>query len=118
MPSLVLLDLILPGMHGIDVLQWIRQQPALKDLRVVVMTSSRNLDLINHACELGAKGCLIKPMAFDLFSEFTRALGGHWLWLAEIPADLCRSPSSGTRPGSLSEITFDQRGRIPRITAI
>jgi CheY-like chemotaxis protein len=65
LPSLVLLDLKMPGMDGFDVLRWIRQDPTLKALRVVVLSSSDDMRDVNTAYKLGANSFLIKPADFD-----------------------------------------------------
>lgn len=87
LPRLVLLDLSLPGISGFDVLRWIRQQPQLKDLRVVVLTASNELRDINLAYELGANAILVKPLNFDDFVRLTQAIQGYWLWLHKGPGN-------------------------------
>src|SRR5215471_1835180 len=69
LPSLVLLDLKMPGMDGFDVLRWIRQQPGLNLLRVVVLTSSDSMRDVNHAYQLGANSFLVKPVYFNRVVE-------------------------------------------------
>ncbi len=96
-PSLVLLDLSLSGIDGLQVLKWIRQQPQLRRLRVVITTGSRNLEELHQAYELGAEACLLKPLDFERFSEFSQALGGYWLWLNEAPEDLAPMSLSAAR---------------------
>ena len=64
-PGLVLLDLKLPRIDGFEVLKWIRSQPALKDLRVVVLTSSSDIRDVNQAYKLGANSFLVKPLEFE-----------------------------------------------------
>ena len=62
LPSMVLLDLKLPGLDGLDVLRWIRQQPGLKGLRVAMLTSSDLDQEINAAYEIGVNVFLTKPV--------------------------------------------------------
>lgn len=93
LPALVLLDLKLPGMDGFELLKWIRQQPGLNLLRVVVLTSSDSMRDVNQAYQLGANSFLVKPVDFERFVEISQALSGYWLWLdrspdAERPQDL------------------------------
>ena len=79
LPFLLLLDLHMPGMHGFDVLRWIRDQPELQGILIVVLTSSTLEPDINKAYELGANSYLTKPSNFD---ELVRLLGriqGYWL---------------------------------------
>lgn len=85
LPALVLLDLKLPGMSGFELLKWIRQQPGLSLLRVVVLTSSDSMRDVNQAYQLGANSFLVKPVDFERFVEISQALSGYWLWLDKAP---------------------------------
>src|SRR5262249_55551540 len=68
-PALILLDLKLPGMDGFEFLTWLRQQPGLNNMRVVVLSSSGNVRDIDRAYKLGANSYLIKPLDFERFAE-------------------------------------------------
>jgi CheY-like chemotaxis protein len=109
LPELVLLDLKLPGIDGFQILRWIRQQPELKALRVVVLTSSDRIQDVNLAYQLGANSFLVKPVDFERFVEISQALKGYWLWLSKAP-ELSRSSRSilvetdGARPVSSESI--------------
>ena len=92
LPELVLLDLKLPGIDGFEVLRWIRQEPELKALRVVVLTSSDRIQDVNLAYQLGANSFLVKPVDFERFVEISQALKGYWLWLSKSPEVLRPSP--------------------------
>ena len=81
LPSLVLLDLKMPGIDGFDTLRWIRQQPELATLRVVALTSSDRPADINLAYQCGANSFLVKPTDFDRFVQVSQALSGYWVWL-------------------------------------
>lgn len=85
LPSLVLLDLKLPGLDGFQVLNWIRKQPNLQAMRVVVLTSSDTIRDVNLAYQLGANSFLVKPVDFERFVEISQALKGFWLWMSEAP---------------------------------
>src|SRR6266404_2573296 len=85
LPDLVLLDLKLTGITGFQVLKWIRQQPELKALRVVVLTGSTAIEDINLAYQLGANSFLAKPMDFDSFVQVAGAVAGYWIWMNETP---------------------------------
>ena len=85
LPELVLLDLKLPGMNGFQVLRWVRQQPGLKALRVVVLTASEALADATHAYQLGANSFLLKPVDFQEFVNITNAIQGYWLWTSKSP---------------------------------
>jgi CheY-like chemotaxis protein len=92
LPSLVLLDIKMPGLDGFQVLEWIRAQPALKPLRVVMLTSSDDMRDVNRAYQLGANSFLIKPVDFERFVEISQALAGYWLWMDKAP-DVLRPPT-------------------------
>lgn len=79
LPALVLLDLKMPGMDGFEVLKWIRQQPGLSALRVIVLTSSDESRDVNEAYRLGANSFLVKPMDFTDFVATTRLIKDYWL---------------------------------------
>ena len=79
LPELVLVDLRLPGMPGFEVLQWIRQQPGLARLAVVVITGMAAPGDAQRAQELGATACLAKPFSFDKQVELARQIRDRWL---------------------------------------
>lgn len=85
MPSLVLLDLQMPGIDGFAVLKWIRQREALKELHVVILSSSDAMRDVSAAYRMGANSFLIKPIDFERFVEISQALGGFWLWHPHLP---------------------------------
>ncbi len=94
LPALVLLDLKMPRKDGFEVLQWIRQQPGLSTLRVVVLTASDAIRDVNRAYQLGANSFLVKPVDFPHFVEMTQALKGHWIWTSEEPETARPSPAT------------------------
>jgi len=85
LPTLMLLDLKMPNVDGFEVLHWIRQQPALRGLRVVVLTTSEEQQDINRAYQLGANSFLVKPINLEDFFRLTEAVKGYWLWVSEAP---------------------------------
>lgn len=85
LPSLLLLDLKMPRKNGFDVLEWVRQQPGLSSLRVVVLTSSDEIRDVNRAYQMGANSFLVKPLDFSEFVRMTEALKGYWIWLSKAP---------------------------------
>lgn len=84
-PSLILLDLKLPRKSGLEVLAWIRQQPQLRRLLVVVLTASKETPDINRAYDIGANSYLVKPVNFHDFLEMIRTLDLYWLMFNEKP---------------------------------
>jgi CheY-like chemotaxis protein len=85
LPTLVLLDLKMPRLGGFDVIAWVRQQPGLKRLPLVVLTSSKDGPDINRAYELGANTYLVKPVEFDGLVEMMKNLSLYWFVMAEKP---------------------------------
>ena len=85
LPALLLLDLKMPNKDGFEVLTWIRQQPTLSALRVVVLTTSDRILDVNRAYQLGANSFLTKPIDFRDFVQLTVSIRGHWLWLSKAP---------------------------------
>ena len=86
LPSIVLLDLKMPGIDGFGVLRWVRAQPGLKYLRVVMLTSSDLGQEVALARELGAQSFLTKPVELDKLVVMMRAFRNYWL-------DFDRSPT-------------------------
>ena len=85
MPQLVLLDLKLPRVDGLEVLRRLRADPRTHLLPVVILTSSKEeRDLVN-SYSLGASSYVRKPVDFGEFTEAIRQLGLYWLILNEAP---------------------------------
>lgn len=74
LPQLVLLDLNLPSISGFDLLRWMRQEPSLKELPVVIFSSSGRPEDRSQAKELGADDYLLKPVSGAQFRDVARGL--------------------------------------------
>lgn len=85
MPVLVLLDLQLPGDKGLELLSWLRRQPVLKRLPVIVLTGSRDLAQMNRAYELGCNSYLVKPTSFNALVVMMQGLVQYWFSFNEPP---------------------------------
>ena len=86
-PRLVLLDLRLPKVDGIEVLSEIRGNDRTRTLPVVVMTSSKEERDLVAAYELGVNSYVAKPVAFDEFARTVAELGLYWLLINRVPAE-------------------------------
>jgi two-component system response regulator len=80
-PRLVLLDLNLPKIDGIEVLRRIKSDPVTQSIPVVVMTSSKQEQDVNSSYKYGANSYIVKPVDFVQFSETVCRLGFYWLIL-------------------------------------
>lgn len=84
-PILVLLDLKMPKVDGLEVLQQIKSNPDLKQIPVVILTSSREDKDIINSYNLGVNAYVVKPVAFDGFIEAVKQLGLFWVLINEPP---------------------------------
>jgi two-component system response regulator len=85
LPQVVLLDLNLPKMSGLEVLEALRADPRTKRLPVVLLTSSKEEQDVIAGYNLGANSYVRKPVDFAAFTEAMRHLGMYWLVLNEAP---------------------------------
>jgi len=85
-PCLVLLDLKLPRRSGLDVLKWIRAQPILKTLIVIIFSSSPQPEDIDQAYESGVNSFLVKPTGMQELLEMLEAIKTYWLNYNELPS--------------------------------
>jgi two-component system response regulator len=84
-PKVVLLDLKLPKVDGLEVLRQIRADERTHPLPVVIMTSSREERDVVAGYKLGINSYIVKPVEFDQFSEAVRQIGCYWLLLNQPP---------------------------------
>lgn len=85
LPDIMLLDLKLPRMDGFEVLSAVRSQPSFKALRIIVLTSSQDLQDVNRAYDLGANSFLVKPLEFENYPAMLRTLASFWLHHSRSP---------------------------------
>jgi len=86
-PAVVLLDLKMPKVDGIEVLRQIKSDPQLKTIPVVVLTSSREESDLVKSYQLGVNAYIVKPVQFQEFVEAVKQLGAFWAVINEPPPD-------------------------------
>jgi two-component system response regulator len=85
-PRVILLDLKLPRVDGLEVLRRVKADPRTRAIPVVVLTSSREERDIIESYQLGVNSYIVKPVNFEQFSETARQLGYYWLLLNKQPS--------------------------------
>ena len=85
-PRLVLLDLKMPRVDGIEVLRTIRQEPRTKTIPVVVMTSSQEESDVARTYDIGVNSYVVKPVDFNAMTELVRQAGYYWLAINRVPS--------------------------------
>jgi len=87
-PAVILLDLKMPRMDGIEVLKEVRKDPALKLIPIVMLTSSREDEDLLNSYTLGVNAYVVKPVDFTQFITAVKQLGAFWAILNEQPTSL------------------------------
>ena len=85
LPQVILLDLKLPKVDGLQVLERLREHQTTRHVPVVVLTSSNEEQDMSRSYDLGANSYVRKPVNFEQFLEAARQLGLYWLVLNEVP---------------------------------
>jgi len=84
-PAVILLDIKMPKLDGLEVLKRIRADERLRTIPVVMLTSSREDRDLRESYRLGANAYVVKPVAFDEFLEAIKSVGAFWAVLNETP---------------------------------
>lgn len=84
-PHLILLDLKLPKVDGLEVLRMLKRDPKLKRIPVVVLTSSKEEKDVVQGYDLGANSYIVKPIDFEQLLSTVRTIGSYWLIVNEQP---------------------------------
>jgi CheY-like chemotaxis protein len=84
-PAVILLDLKMPKVNGLEVLQAIKSDPALRSVPVVMLTSSREEGDLVQSYKLGVNAYVVKPVDFGDFMSAVKQLGGFWAVVNEAP---------------------------------
>ena len=86
-PGLILLDLNMPKKDGREALRDIKSDPQLKNIRVVVLTTSKAEEDIFRTYDLGAASYITKPVTFAGLADIVKTMGKYWLEIVELPND-------------------------------
>ena len=86
LPRLVLLDLKMPRVDGIEVLKAIKADEKIRRIPVVVMTSSQEERDVAQSYDLGVNSYVVKPVDFNALAEFARQAGYYWLAINRVPS--------------------------------
>lgn len=84
LPIVMLLDLNMPMRNGFQVLEWLRAQPGLKRLTVIIFTASLRDEDVDRAFDLGANSFLVKPTSIEALTTIARCLG-DWIACTQFP---------------------------------
>jgi len=85
LPAVMLLDLNMPKKNGFDVLAWVRSQPLLRRLAIIILTASNRSEEVDRAFDLGATSFLVKPIALEDLATMMRHLC-DWVQINHFPA--------------------------------
>jgi len=91
--KLILLDLKLPKIDGLEILQKCKTDPRTKKIPVVVLTSSREERDLVQSYNFGVNSYVVKPVDFPQFSDAVSHLGLYWMLINQVPAELVHSES-------------------------
>lgn len=86
-PGLLMLDLKLPKVDGLEVLRQVKSDPLLRMIPVVMMTSSRQEQDLVQSYQLGVNAYVVKPLKFQDFVEAVKQVGAFWAGINEVPGD-------------------------------
>jgi len=89
-PGIVLLDLNMPGLGGREALEKMKQDPALRHIPVVVMTTSKADEDILNSYQHGASSYITKPVTFEGLLNVVKGLQRYWLQIVELPTDAAK----------------------------
>ncbi len=86
-PGLIMLDLNMPQMNGMEALARIKGDPGLRRIPVIILTTSQSETDINRSYDLGANSFITKPLNFDELVEVMRGVGRYWFEVMQLPTE-------------------------------
>lgn len=97
-PCVVILDLKMPKVHGLEVLRWIRAHREFKSIVVVILSSSPLRNDVDMAYDIGVNSFIVKPLTADQMTNIARLIKQYWLETNEFPS-ICEMKESPTKLG-------------------
>ena len=91
-PKVILLDLKLPKVDGLEILHKCKTDPRTRNIPVVVLTSSREEGDLMRSYHLGVNSYVVKPVDFPQFTDAVRQLGLYWMFLNQVPSEPLATP--------------------------
>jgi CheY-like chemotaxis protein len=83
-PTLILLDLMLPKVNGLGILEKVKKDSELRRIPIILLTSSTDDNEIRKAAELGVNDCILKPIEYEVFIKKVIALGIYWARVSDL----------------------------------
>jgi CheY-like chemotaxis protein len=102
-PVVVLLDIKMPKVSGIETLRLMKSDPALRNIPAVMLTSSREGPDMKECYRLGANAYVVKPLVFQDFFEAIKVIGNFWGVINELPQAINPKPGTLEKEGSVRE---------------
>jgi CheY-like chemotaxis protein len=104
LPALILADLKMPGMNGLDLLRWTRSQPLIKRIPFIMLSSSNHASDVNEAYDSGVTSYLAKPVGLDDLVAMLALLNDYWLGINQAPETnpICPQRPAEIQPASQS----------------
>ena len=84
-PKVILLDIQMPKVNGLEVLQKLKSDPKTRTIPVVILTSSKESPDVQKSYDLGANSYIVKPVNFEGFAQAIKNLGFYWLLINQPP---------------------------------
>ena len=100
LPAVLLLDLKMPRVDGLEVLRQMKDDPSLRRIPVVMLTSSREEQDLVRSYDLGVSAYVVKPVDFQAFVRTVKELGLFWAVINEPPPGCLQTSRTGLPPGS------------------
>lgn len=86
MPSILIIDVNMPRLNGLELLTWLRTQPEFSHLMVIVLTGDARIEAVNHAYHLGANSYLMKPMRHEDLVDLIQCFFRYWVVHNHLPS--------------------------------